>query len=768
MTDVERRSVAAPPKPGPAPAAPREAFTVDTGLFRELGELLVGRDSTALVELIKNAYDADAQVVTVVAQNLADAGEGVIVVSDDGHGMTLEQFREGFLRVASRLKSDGLRRSPLYKRRYTGAKGIGRLAAHKLARTVSVDSRAAAAHLRHGDPNRTAAGEVRASIDWDEVERHDTLENVGEAIELATDAPRPAAMPGTTIQLQRLRRGWTDRERTKFVREVSTFQPGEALRAAIAPKHIAKRLLFDVPQTRDSTRDAGFRVSLGGEFDVGEDYSVNVLSAAAWVVEVNAKKHVVEYAVAPTNAYAAKEGLPTGVVTATTRRGDAGPEFQARLFVRTGTAPQGLGDAYGVRVYMEGFRVLPYGEPGDDWLDINSRYTQRGRGVPFSGAIGDERVEGVTDEDAGLIVPALRQVFGAVFLTESKAPTLRMLVNREGFVPDEAFFETRDVVANAIALQTRVSAALRPDRRERGRDQSNASAHQHDPNPQNARESAQRPFDVALAEINTVTANAQLAEPLRARLEATRTQLERTRQEVLDEQSMLRVLASLGTQTAAFVHEINTALGSLASLRRTVDAMLDKPPSREQLARLQRRVEALQRTIERQSAYLVQIVSPDARRRRSRRRYAEHFDIAALLVRSAADREEITLSNRIPVDLKTPPMFPAEITSIFTNLLSNAIKAAGRDGTVEATGASADRSTSLRVENTGQAVDVAEAERWFDPYQSTTAVVDPALGHGMGLGLTITRAMLAEYRGTIAFVRPDGRFATAVEVRLPA
>ena len=35
-------------------------FTVDTHLFRELGELLVGRDSTALIELIKNAYDADA------------------------------------------------------------------------------------------------------------------------------------------------------------------------------------------------------------------------------------------------------------------------------------------------------------------------------------------------------------------------------------------------------------------------------------------------------------------------------------------------------------------------------------------------------------------------------------------------------------------------------------------------------------------------------------------------------------------------------------
>ena len=45
-------------------------FTVDTHVFRELGELLVGRDSTALIELIKNAYDADATLVVVHGDHL--------------------------------------------------------------------------------------------------------------------------------------------------------------------------------------------------------------------------------------------------------------------------------------------------------------------------------------------------------------------------------------------------------------------------------------------------------------------------------------------------------------------------------------------------------------------------------------------------------------------------------------------------------------------------------------------------------------------------
>lgn len=115
-------------------------FTVDTHLFRELGDLLVGRDSTALVELIKNSYDADATEVVVYGQSLDDPRLGYITISDDGLGMTEAEFTNGFLRIASRLKDEGPRLSRRYKRRFTGAKGIGRLAAHKLARLIQIHS----------------------------------------------------------------------------------------------------------------------------------------------------------------------------------------------------------------------------------------------------------------------------------------------------------------------------------------------------------------------------------------------------------------------------------------------------------------------------------------------------------------------------------------------------------------------------------------------------------------------------------------------------
>ena len=117
----------------------KAGFVVDTQLFRELGELLVGSDATALLELVKNSYDADATVVTVHGQRLSSKKQGLILVLDDGNGMTLRQFRQGFLRLAGRSKTTGTD-APRYGRRYTGEKGVGRLATHKLAQLIEVES----------------------------------------------------------------------------------------------------------------------------------------------------------------------------------------------------------------------------------------------------------------------------------------------------------------------------------------------------------------------------------------------------------------------------------------------------------------------------------------------------------------------------------------------------------------------------------------------------------------------------------------------------
>ena len=114
-------------------------------------------------------------------------------------------------------------------------------------------------------------------------------------------------------------------------------------------------------------------------------------------------------------------------------------------------------------------------------------------------------------------------------------------------------------------------------------------------------------------------------------------------------------------------------------------------------------------------------------------------------------------------------MFPAELTAVFANLLTNAVKAAGEDGgSIRASASSEDDHVRIIIQNTGVAIRLDEAERWFKPFESTTSEVNPVLGQGMGLGLTITRNLLENYGAFIKFVRPTNPFATSVEIALPS
>ncbi len=757
-------------------------FTVDTHLFRELGELLVGRDSTALVELIKNAYDADATEVTVSGEGLKSPDTGRIVVTDNGTGMSRDQFVRGFLRIASRLKEDGERRSALFRRRYTGAKGVGRLAAQKLARNMRIESYPNPAV--HGEDSRS----IQASIDWDIIESKETLDELedSDAIRLEYTRSRTRDDSGTVIELLRLRKVWTSAERARFFWEVETFRPPRVL-VEVPPSAITHPLLFKEPRIADSDRkDPGLSITLGGEFESGEEYWQALVEAADWIIEIDASgSRQVRYAITPTTStmkdFPGAEQLKTSVPHPDPKRG---PFFQARILAREGIGSfradqrAWLGRASGIRAYMEGFRVLPYGEQGDDWLEIDADYVKRQRTLTYlEGLNGSTKDDRATDEDEALTFRRKEAYFGAVFLTQEKASSLRMVVNREGFVPDAAFDTLKQIIRIAIDLSVRHAAAVRAPARAKRREQRSKSGPPQTGAPmerQRLREEAETTLRraaeyAAEAERKAAEGKTPEASDLFRRAAESISASKGAHERLMTERSSIQILAAVGLQMAAFVHEINGLLGAVNAIEDTAKSLRSKrgldPDTKRGLADLSLSIGELRRIVERQASYLVDITSPDARRRRSRQTLAERFDAGAKIVKPAAQRRGITIENQIPNDIKSPPMFPAEMALVFSNLLTNAIKAAGEDGRIRA---SAFRGrggvTKIRVENTGTRVRLAEAERWFRPFESTTTELDPILGQGMGMGLPITRNILEEYGAEIHFVEPQGGFVTAVEI----
>jgi hypothetical protein len=446
-------------------------FTVDTHLFRELGELLVGRNSTALIELIKNAYDADATEVTVFGASLGVAKSAKLVIRDDGIGMTPHQFQNGFLRVASRLKEAGERRSPRFKRRYTGAKGIGRLAAHKLASNLRVISYP---NEHNPDPDSEGCG-VTASINWDVIERLQTLDQVETSGAILVDELKSLpsesseiglTKPGTVIELIKLRRAWTDADRAGFLAEVQSYTPAEVL--VDRPEHVVSdKLLFGRVRAADTkTKNSSFRIKLDGELEGGEEYWQNLVQSAKYIFEVESDPDsaTVTVCIAPT-VLGRKEFPDARRRTYRIPHPDPSTElaFQSRVFIREGgggTAPERrwLGRTSGIRVFMEGFRVLPYGEPNDDWLSLGADYKRRSRTLPLL-----ENLSGageMADESEGLVSLSNDSYYGAVFLVQDGAKSLKMLVNREGFLPEAGFQTLTEIMRKAIYLTVRYRAAL--------------------------------------------------------------------------------------------------------------------------------------------------------------------------------------------------------------------------------------------------------------------------------------------------------------------
>ncbi|SCG68390.1 ATP-binding protein [Micromonospora halophytica] len=777
-------------------------FSVDTHLFRELGELLVGRDSTALIELVKNAYDADATVVTVRGEDLRGPN-GRIVVSDNGVGMTPDVFRGAFLRIAGRYKEKGSKQSPLYGRHYTGAKGVGRLSAHKLARKLVVNS----------VPRNLAGNDLRgvqATIDWQKLEEeYETFDDARQGLDVRTFPVTPQHSYGTRLQLERLRRRWTGAALSSFVSQISSCTPPIELTQGPPPSLFSSSDLFDdfVVSSR-TPEDPGFRIKFEGDLNAGEDLWPQLLEQTGWLVEIRAKPEGVEFNIQPSlGQVSSKHGGRDYQLRREHPDPHAGPFFSARIYARVGQV-RGIGarssslrkfarTSRGVRVYVEGFRVLPYGDQGDDWLNLDRDYARREREFSIE----------LDDASSRLLMPVEREAYfnqgndqyvGAVFMTAAGASPLRPVVNREGFVQDAAFEVLRELVRNGVDLLTRVrasharaeqSARLNTIRRELSPPQappaapstghqiqqssSSTIAEPADSSSDETSDGLSLPISITRREIRTLKvelgANSDVA-PRLALIEKAIDYIEEA-QRGDEVRATLQILAGVGLQLAAFVHDINGILGLAQAIRTIALAVAGEDDQRrrgELLADLEKATDELVQSLSRQSSYLVEVVGPDARRRRRRIPYPAAIEPSLRLLATTLMERRIEVVQQVDQSARTPPVFPAEITIILTNVLTNAVKAAGEKGRILISATPGeDGGLVLRVENTGVQVDLDQSERWFRPFESTTTEVDTVLGQGMGMGLPIVRRLVAEYNGSARFVAPTSEYKTAIEVRIP-
>ena len=404
-------------KKGKAPFRPRAR------LLLILGEQLITNEVIAIVELVKNAYDADATHAEVILEGVTDEETGRIVVEDNGQGMTLDTILNVWLEPATEYRvkqKDRGERTRKFSRLPLGEKGVGRFAAHKLGDVVELVTRAEGSDT-----------EVHLAVDWQRFEEDVYLDQVPVRWEVRSPEHFAGKLHGTRITVRKIRKQWDKRMTRNLATRLqglnSPFAREMEFQVILTAPEFSG-ILKELPDLQEIMEQAVYL--LEGELD--EEGHLHY--------EYRFRYPPYEWL---SREFQADEDIRDAEHFEGGKKPVCGP-FKLRFHVWD-LDPQSLRDTIGstyyrncvnphtgVRVYRDDFRVWPYGEPDDDWLSLDLR-----------------RVN----------YPTLRisrnQVTSIVEISQQKNQGLRDKTDREGLIENPEFEDFKRLVIDAIAVLER-------------------------------------------------------------------------------------------------------------------------------------------------------------------------------------------------------------------------------------------------------------------------------------------------------------------------
>ncbi len=369
-------------------------FKISPRLIDLFGKELVARTEAALAELVKNAYDSDATVVSLHFDNVRNKG-GKLTIVDNGDGMSLDDLRGKWMVIGTKNKVNEPQSKR--KRRKVGEKGIGRLGAHKLSNRTILKTK------RRGDHHWTVL-----DIDW--TKYNSDFQSFEEITHPCTIESGKPAEHGTSLELFDLREGFTKEHFHRLQAELTLLVP-------------------PLPGIRD------FRIEiLSEEFpEYRGELKPEILRAATYTVDAvfDGKKLV--------GTLKVRNALKPIPLIRELDAPNCGP-LQIHLYVfvlakesfegtpiQQGKAQRVLDTYKGIRIYRDKFKVGMYGDQGNDWLGIDAEHIRRHEVVIHS-----------------------KQVMGAVHISRDTNSALVDTTNREGLVANAAFYDLVTVVRSAV------------------------------------------------------------------------------------------------------------------------------------------------------------------------------------------------------------------------------------------------------------------------------------------------------------------------------
>lgn len=687
------------------------SFSVDAGIINRLGKELVGRAETAVSELVKNAYDADARVVTLNFIDSEVTG-GQLEIQDDGNGMDKGQLIRGFMRLSS---SDKFHNpvSPVFSRLRAGKKGIGRFATQRLGNKLTIITK-----------TESASRAWKLEVDWSKYEIDLDLNKIFNPIE-EVDA---TFSKGTLIIIGELREVWQEAQIKKVFRYVSDLLQPDFLTDRSQELHVGSGI-------NDSTFAVICYKTVAGIRSVIIDLDRMVFENALAIIE-----GYVENGRGLSEVVSRRFNISDHIEI----DGDFdlldGIHFKVYYFIYSYEYYEGFipkmeynkinsySNNGGIRMYRNGFRVLPYGETGNDWLNIDktSVKTETGAYVPFNN----------------------NNFFGFVEVLDPTGKDFEETSSREGLIENDAFNQLTEFVNKALLQSARrVNSARAREKSER-----NESARQAGQNSQDNRSTQQKLTDL-LGE--NPAQNSIINEAIFK----------------LEEAEMLRVLAAVGLNVAEFTHEIRQFIPSFnGSINFLMHQNLE-PESRESLGNLKDNFNRFKTY----TAYIDHTITQNVNREKQVNNLPKIIeDFHRIIVKDLiAENIEFNVEY-YGYDLFTHPMHPSEWTSILYNLYSNAKKAIKRAkpevGKIQLI-CGKDAKLYLEFMDNGDGIKKEIEDRIFDAFFTTSTpssytAEKNEIVTGTGLGLKIVRDILKGYNDDISLSAPEPGYSTCFRIEV--
>jgi len=719
-------------------------FSVDASHISRLGRELVVKKETAVAELVKNAYDADSTQVTLNFENAELAG-GRLIIEDDGQGMTREQLIAGFMRLSTTEK---IRQpySPKFHRLRAGKKGIGRFAAHRLGKKIIIITQ-----------TRKSISALKVEINWSKFKENSDLITISNQIIEVEKIKNQ----GTTIVVDDLEDGWTIASLERVYRYLTDL---------VQPFPISKILEMD-------SRDPGFEIKI---YNTTSNEKLEVASADKLIFEnalANIEASVDEKGYGSWTLKSKQLGIKEKKNYSKDGKNKEPFKFERlrninlRAFYyiyntsQTNYLPKHLNtlitslakERGGIRVYRNGFRVLPFGEPENDWLGLDARTARR-----------------------EILPPGRnRNFFGFVELVDPKGNIFEETSSRTGLIDNLAFQELtvflQSILTEAVLRIAELrEKKLRPTAR---------VIPIEDRLKKTTENLKQILTDIKSSSDNTsvTKSNAQpsveqlVLDTISSLEEITKVQVEENKV-LINEISMLRVLASLGLAIGQFNHEIRHMFPALLA---DASSLIQAESGREYeiATRLRNNIQSF-RTY---TSYFDKSVSANARRETAIQDVGKILRSFWDVITPACQRRGIEFPEPTihGYDLFTIPMHSSEWTSILFNLFTNSRKAivrAGRDiGKILVIAGKEKGNIYIEFADNGDGIPSEDRERIFDAFFTTslTSLTDLDENEdedllGTGLGLKILKDIVTSYNGEIALVGAPRGYVTCFRIEIPS